>query len=870
MKHFTLLISFLIVYSGVSAQILKGNISKANGEPVPFATVYIHETTAGIVADEQGKFQTRLNVGTYTCEFRSLGYESQTKTIELKPEGTTLQITLAEKEIKLNELLVKPSKDNLANRVMRQAIAHAPQHLYQVSSFTSENYLKGSAKIEKVPGLMKMMIKDKKLLSLIGKLMVLESKNEVSYNSPNKYTQKVTAYKSSMPKEIEPKGGMKIATSSIYQADFMGYVSPLSTRAFQYYQFKLEDIFANGNYTVNKIKVIPRLQSDKLFAGYIYILEDNWSVFSVDFTNLEMGISTRYKISYQEVKPTVFMPITFDMYADIGTMGVKGFGRFYSSVKYNTIKVNPTVAALQNLQKQGSSVPTAQQKPNKSLAKIAALSAKEHLKTREAIQLARLMTAETKPQELKDKEKSLEIKDNEDLKMEIDSMSTKRDSTYWENVRNVPLRADEAESFKKKDTAAVSKNITTTVNSVSINLRGESKASLFSGGTIKLGKSADVRFDGLLKGVLQQYNFVDGAWLGQKVAFNINTSKTSSLNIVPSVYYTTARHTVVWDIKNVYRYAPLGNGQLWVNGGNTSEDIQTNRGTSRFFNSLSSLFFGDNAIRFYQKKYFMAENQVDITNGLRLWTGASYEDRQLLTNHTNYHFFGGAPLPNYPDQAYSDAFPNHTATTAWVRVEYTPYMKYRVKDGRKEYAGSPFPTFAVKYKKGISLLSQTEQSDYDKVDVSVHQNIKLSEFDRINYQVVAGAFLSKQKLYAPDLNYFGTNPLLVTEKAFDYTFSLLPNYSNSHSQWLETHFNYTSRYLLLKRIPFLQTKQFYESIHLHTLWNEQTQQPYSELGYSISFGFLGKVGIFGSFDGFKHKDTGIKISIPLFGQNWNR
>ncbi|MBP6663499.1 MAG: carboxypeptidase-like regulatory domain-containing protein, partial [Paludibacter sp.] len=108
MKHFTFLFTFLFFCLALSAQILKGSITKANGEPIPFTTVYIHETTAGIVADEQGRFQTRLNAGTYTCEFRSLGYESQTKTIELKPEGTTLQITLVEKEIKLNELLVKP------------------------------------------------------------------------------------------------------------------------------------------------------------------------------------------------------------------------------------------------------------------------------------------------------------------------------------------------------------------------------------------------------------------------------------------------------------------------------------------------------------------------------------------------------------------------------------------------------------------------------------------------------------------------------------------------------------------------------------------------------------------------------------------
>lgn len=868
MKHFTLLSTFLFFSLTVAAQILKGSILKSNGEPVPFASVYIHETTAGIVADEQGRFQTRLNTGTYTCEFRSLGYESQTKTIEIKPEGTTFQITLAEKEIKLNELLVKPSKDNPANRVMRQAIAHAPQHLYQVSSFSSENYMKGSAKIEKLPTLMKMMIKDKKFLSLVGRLLVLESKNQVTFQSPAKYTQKVIAYKSSIPKEFEPKGGFQISTSSIYQSYFMGYISPLSTKAFQYYLFKLEDIYTNGAYTVNKIKITPKLQSEKLMSGYIYILEDNWSVFSLDFNTLEMGSTTNNKITYQEIKPTVFLPITFDSYMNIGTMGVKGYGRYYSSVKYNDIKLNGSIAVQQNQQAPTTRVLSPNSKSTKSLAKIAKLSAKENLKTREAIELARLMAEETKPQETKNK--SLEIKDDELVKMEVDSMSAKRDSSYWEEIRNVPLRADEAESFKQNESLKGSKSIKTDKNSISMDFSNSNKSSILTGGKLMLGKTNYFRYNGLLNGCAGEYNFVDGLWLGQSFAFFIRTTKTNTIKIEPELYYTTARHSLIWNLNNSYQYAPLANGKLSLALGNTSEDIQEGKGASRLFNYAASILTGDNVIRFYQKKYISIENQIDLYNGLRLTVNGNFEDRTLLTNNTNYHSFGHAPLPNYPDQAYSDAFPNHTSMSASLKLEYTPFMKYRIKDSKKEYAGSAYPSFVLKYKKAIPLLNGSQQSNYDKVDVSMFQNIKVSEFDQFSYQLAAGTFLSKQKLYAPDFNYFTTMPLLFSDKMFDNSFTLLPNYSNSQSKWLMTAFNYKSKYLLLKRIPFLQTKLFTETLHLKTLWNEQKSKPYSEIGYSIGIGSLYKVGIFSSFNQFRHVDTGIKISIPLLGMNWNK
>lgn len=867
MKRAILFLLCALCFLTGSAEILKGKVITATGEPIPYSTIYIQELTSGIIADEQGNFQTRVKPGTYTCEIRSIGFESKTITVKISSgrESTGLEVVLTQKIHVLNEVVITPSKEDPAYRVMRLAISRAPYHLYQVSGFTSENYMKGSAKIEKIPGLLKMMIKDKKMLSLVGKLMILESQNEVTYQSPAHYKQKVIAYKSSIPKEIEPKGGIRTSTSSIYEANFMDYISPFSPQAFRYYQFKLEDIFENGNYQVNKIKVIPKVNNSKLFSGHVYILENNWSVFSADLSTNEMGTTSRYKINYQEVKPSVFLPITFDMYANIGTMGVKGYARFYSSVKYKTIKVNESVNLVQNQKTATNTIHTVSKKQKKTLQKIEELSLKENLSTNDAIKLSRLMTSTIEPKELKARRDSLEIKDIELVKMEVDSLATKRDSVYWEEIRKVPLRVDEAASFKEKDSIPVSENVKTSNNSIEITFGKPGKSSALTGGNIKLGNSAHLFYDGLLKGVLKEYNFVDGFWLGQKISLSVSTTKSNSLNISPSVYYTTARKAIVWDVNTVYRYAPLLNGQLKMNIGNSSADIQGDKGTSRLFNSISSLFVGDNVIRFYQKKYFTLENDVDVLNGLRLTAGAGYENRELVNNQTDYHFFGQTPQPNYPDQAYRDAFPTHTSTTAWLKLEYTPYYKYRIKDGKKEYANSAYPTFAIAYKKAIPLLSQSrQQSSYDKITFFIGQNLILSEFDRLNYRVTVGSFLSKKFLFAPDLYYFATSPFFITNKLFDNTFNLLENYSNSNSRWLETHLNWTSDYLLLKRIGFLQPKLFNESLQLNLLWNIRNEKPYAEAGYSIGLNNLGRIGIFVGFDGINYQNIGIKVSFPLF------
>jgi len=122
----------------------------------------------------------------------------------------------------------------------------------------------------------------------------------------------------------------------------------------------------------------------------------------------------------------------------------------------------------------------------------------------------------------------------------------------------------------------------------------------------------------------------------------------------------------------------------------------------------------------------------------------------------------------------------------------------------------------------------------------------------------------KDKIYAPDYKYFVTSPLLVTDKTFENSFGLLENYTNSSSRWMEAHLSWNSDYLFLKRVRFLQHYLFNEVLQVSLLSSEQNKTPYMEFGYSIGFNNLGRIGVFGSFDGLNYKNTGIKISIPLF------
>lgn len=858
------------------AQQLKGKVTSRTGEPLPYATIYIYENTYGIVTDAQGVFQVTLKPGQYTLDVRFLGYESQTKKVIVGSDGLNLEFTLVEKTLNLNEVTVRPTKGNPANNIMRHVIARAPYHLYQVQSYKSDNYLKGSVKIESIPGLMKAMIKDKKIKSLIGQTLVLESQNKISFRSPSRYTQQVIAFKSSVPKEMEPKGGgIRVVISNIYAERYDDFISPLASNAFQYYNYKLIDVSDNGSLTINKIQVTPKIKNAVLYSGYLYVVDKDWSIFSIDLSVTEMGTTSHYKVNYQEIHPSVFLPITYNMIANINTMGIKGSARFYSSVKYSDIQLNSSavkvIANDKNRMVEALESPKQlSPKEKKTQATIENLLSKEKLSSGDAIKLARLSAKTLKPKEIQAKEKNNEIVDSSLVKFEVDSMASMRDSAYWETVRNVPLSAEEGLSFQRIDSMPSSKSIKTTDNSLEFTIGGNDstkKRQWLTGGSIPISKSVTFGYNGILRGVLKEYNFVDGWWLGQTFSLDVSLPKAKHLRVTPQVYYVTGRKTINWRTNVQYSYLPLSNGQFSFGFGNSTSDIQGEMGTPRILNTLSSLIAGDNVIRFYQNKDIKMANRIDLANGLFLRAEAGYESRSLVNNSTNFHITGMNPRPNVPNATYSDAFPNHTATTIDAELEYTPQLRYKLRGERKNYISSDYPTFTLNFKTAFPLGSSAEQSSYSLMNAAISQEVKLGEWTKLYYRLNAGTYLSKNKLYAPDFHYFQTQPLPVSLTQPDFSFALLPNYTSSVSQWAEFHGALTSDYLLLKRIGFLQKLNFNETLQLNMLYEKDRGELYSEVGYAIGFQNILRVGVFTSFTGNRYEQTGIRISLSIFGGN---
>lgn len=814
-----LLLMFTLCVYRLNAQIFSGRVTDRRGEGIPFATVYIHELKSGISADLNGEFLSKLSPGRYTLEASSLGFKREQFVVEMGNINLYRTLVLEEISYELNEALFSGRRDDRGSVIMRKAIAKAPYFKYQVREYDADSYLKGTFKITKVPALLKLKSMKDKVNLFTGKLFLLESFSTVKFSFPDKYEHTIKAFSSTIPDEISPGDYSVLMKSSIYDPQIFGLVSPLSPKAFTYYKFIYQGVSNESGRVVNKILVVPKRGNSKLFAGTLYIVDNMWSVSYAELVSEQSGIKTNIKVNYNEVADEVFLPTTYNINASIDVMGVKGEGRFYSSMKYTNLKRNS--ATISN--------PVTQVKPVV-------------------------------------KERSLEIKETpSNTTVKVDSSANKRDSAYWLEVRKVPLRVDEVVSYQKSDSIKIEFREIEKRDSVKNQNSGKGGSALeqiLFGHKYKISKDLFFSFGGLSK-VVGDFNFVDGYQLGQNISINYNAIKFTPLKFDASAYYSLQRRLMLWNTSLSVRHSPLKNGFVNISAGRESSDISDNPGVNRFINSYSSWLFAINPVKLMDKKYFEITTGIDIANGLQSSVSIAHNTYSQLENGDYKSLFGALPELNIPENIYGGEVLNLSSFMASASLQFTPRYYYKIDNGYKRYVKSSYPTFTVKFIKAFKCFNA--QSSWSRLETGIRQKIKTDIYSSLSYNINAGVFLSSSVVSLPDYKHFAASDQIFSNELFDNRYLMLGGYHLSTSDsWVDLKVNYNTEYLLLKRLPFLNTPLITESLHLKSLWLPGDGRHHTELGYSIGMDDLGRAGLFVSFNGIRYKGVSFRITIPLF------
>ena len=120
MKGFFIFFIFFISVI-VQAQIV-GTVYNENKEVLPFASVYLENSTKGTIANSEGEFELGLEPGDYKLVFQYTGYIKHFENIHYTGERVELKIILKESKFNLGEIVFSAKREDPAYDIIRKAI----------------------------------------------------------------------------------------------------------------------------------------------------------------------------------------------------------------------------------------------------------------------------------------------------------------------------------------------------------------------------------------------------------------------------------------------------------------------------------------------------------------------------------------------------------------------------------------------------------------------------------------------------------------------------------------------------------------------------------------------------------------------------
>lgn len=806
-------------YTSAQQHTLSGTITNQKGAPIPFASIYIKNTTYGSTANENGDYDFKLNPGTYQVIYRFVGYKEKVEKITIGGSDERHNITLESDEFVLRKVRKKEKKSyDPAVDIMRQVINKREYYLNEVKSYSCVEYVKGVKTILSAP---------KTLLAKgIAKVLGLDTSGRgISYQS-----ESLSTYSFEQPDEVKetfiasktagsnPPFGYNKASDlqvnfykNLFTVDGLsihGFVSPVSQYAFTYYRYKLlGTIFQDGK-VIDKIQVLPKYLRAVVFTGSIYIIEGDWRIYSVDLlltkqaNNLNFVDSLRVSQQYIPVTDNIWMPLSFQYNYVGSTQGFKYSGYYLGII--NNYKIDTAF-------KKG------------------------------------YFTGEI---------------------LHVDTAANIRSRAYWESARPVPLTYPEELKFKTKDSIENLKGYTSYLDSLQrINNRFRPLHYVKDGYLITNRNGSDsLYFPPLYQTVY--YNTVEGWGLYLKAIYSRTYPDNRSLTISPVLRYGFADDLFSANLHMAYTYDQAHAGRFFAGFGSDLLDLNSLQTRSLYFNTLSTLLSEQNFVKYYRSEYGELGYQRELVNGI-LWTAnASYAKRTQLYNVSFNHIF------TYPDRPYtsnnplapetapandrSQLFPQHDAFTVNTSLRFTFDQQYMTRPTGKVYVPSPYPVVTVNYRKGINGIFNSTV-DYDFLSVDILQNhFPLGLFGYTSFKLTVGDFLNKRKLYFMDYQHFLGNQGTTIDPTNDGSFLFLPFYTfSTNSGFIEAHYQHNFSGVLFDNVPLLNRLKLEEIVGANYL-GEKNNPNYYEFYVGIKRLVFG-VDYVISYLGNKKYADGVKI-----------
>lgn len=776
---------------------IKGKVTNNDGTPLPFVYIYIEDTYIGTSTNEYGFYELNYNTkGTVSVIFQYLGFKTQKHILNITSFPHPFDVVLEEENFQLNEVVVVNGV-NPADEIIRKAINSKKSNSKNTDKFEANFYSRGIFRVKDIPEkFMGVEIGDLEGSldsSRSGVIYLSETVSKIKFERPNNLKEEIIASKVAG----DDKGfSYNTALNTDYDfyrnyVDFgINLVSPLADNAFNYYKYTLESTFYDEkNHLINKIKLTPKRDKEPVFEGYIYIVEDTWAIYGVD-------VDIKGYRMQQPILDTMKLTQTFSFNST-------------NNLWTKNIQSLDFVAGIFGMKFTGK--------------------------------FTHVFTNYNFVNTFEKKTFTREI-------VSFQENANKKDSTYWESFRPVPLTEEEQITYTKKDSIQTLRNSQKYLDSIDAKKNKFGLFNILSGYTYNNSyKKWSVSYLGLMNFSSSSFNTVQGWNFDTGFTYRKINEEKGSYTSMSSIFNYGFAEDRLRVTGNFYRrFNNTNRANLSISGGSAVSQFNQAEPISKFINSISSLFFKNNYMKLYNKEFLKTSYGLEITNGIYLNGSLAYENRRPLFNNTDYTLIKNDDAyssnnPLDPFNETSSPFVKHHIYKGTIATRIRFGQKYISRpDGKLNIQNDDYPVLSFSYTKAFGATNSNYE--YDFIAGRLDYDKTLGNKGNFALRFKAGKFFNAENISFIDYKHFNGNQTHVNFRG-DYlnAFNLLPYYSNStNDAYLETHIEHNFKGYIMNKIPLLNKLQWNLIGSFHQI-NVPHFKPYQE--FAVGFDNIG----FGKF-----------------------
>lgn len=808
----------LVVFTSISFAQVKGVVKDADGKPVHNVNIYVKEHNINTTTNENGFYYLPISKnGNYTISYQYIGYKTNIEKVNYTGNTTIIDVTMLPEEYQLESVVVKKGY-NPANDIIKNAIAKRKENGKKSEKYTADFYSRGIFRVKDLPE--KFMGQKVDMFDEIidstrsGILYLSETVSKITAQKPDKMKEVIVASKVS-----GRDNGYSFNTAASVDFDFYtnyidmdrAMISPIADNAFNYYKYKLDGSFTDeNNFFVYKIKVSPKRDTEPVFSGYIYIVDNTYAIqgLELETTGKQMGndglnkLVLKQNFSYNsqtKVWTKNIQAIDFD--AGIFTFKFNGnFTHVYSNYNF--------------------------------------------------------------PEKFEKKTFTAEV-------LKFEENSNKKDDSYWQTMRPVPLTTEETNDYLKKDALQLKKKSKVYLDSIDAKHNKFKIGDILSGYSYKnTYKKWSLNYESPITSI--SFNTVQG-WKGNLgISYTkTNEAKKTFTSIATKLDYGFSEKKFRPSFRFYKKLNAITHDYISVSGGSKVNQFNSSNPISDIVNTVSTLFFKNNFQKLYEQNFVHAAYGREVVNGLYLNVATMYAERKPLFNHTDYSVIKSDDLytSNNPWLPYNEtipAFEKYNLAKATFSADIKIGQKYITRpDARYTRSDSRYPKITLAYEQGFA--ANKSQYNFGHFSGIISHSFDLKNKGILDIKTNAGTFINAKNIAFPDFKHFNGNQTHISNGgSYLNVFHLMPYYAfSTNDKYIQLHAEHNDNGFIMNKIPLLNKLQSQLVIGFHTL-AQPNMKPYQEVSVGLDNLGFGKFKMF-RIDYVRSYQSGFKTDGVMFG-----